>query len=77
MFKLKQVAASAAALALMASAAMAEKVLRIQSVLPNTADEVYMLNEFGKDVAALTNGSLTGDSHQNSAMAGCLSLWKK
>lgn len=59
MFKLKQVAASAAALALMASAAMAEKVLRIQSVLPNTADEVHMLNEFGKDVAALTNGSLT------------------
>jgi TRAP-type mannitol/chloroaromatic compound transport system substrate-binding protein len=44
---------------LMATSAMAEKVLRIQSVLPNTADEVFMLNEFGKDVAALTGGSLT------------------
>ena len=45
--------------AMMASTAWAEKVLRIQSVLPNTADEVFMLNEFGKDVAALTGGSLT------------------
>ena len=53
--------ASAAVLGatLMATSAMAEKVLRIQSVLPSTADEVFMLNEFGKDVAALTNGSLT------------------
>ena len=59
MFKLKHVAVSAAAMALVASSAMADKVLRIQSVLPNTADEVFMLNEFGKDVAALTNGSLT------------------
>ena len=59
MFNLKHVAAGAAALALMASSAMADKVLRIQSVLPNTADEVYMLQEFGKDVAALTGGSLT------------------
>lgn len=59
MFKLKHVAVGAAALALTASAAMADKVLRIQSVLPTTADEVHMLNEFGKDVAALTGGSLT------------------
>lgn len=58
MFNLKTLATGAAALALMASSAMAEKVLRIQSVLPNTADEVFMLNEFGKDVAALTGGSL-------------------
>ncbi|MCP3868288.1 MAG: C4-dicarboxylate ABC transporter substrate-binding protein, partial [Gammaproteobacteria bacterium] len=59
MIKLKTIAASAAALTLMASSAMAaEKVLRIQSVLPNTADEVVMLKEFGNDVAALTNGSL-------------------
>ncbi len=58
MFKLKHIAAGASALVLMASAAMAEKVLRIQSVLPSTADEVHMLNEFGKDVAALTGGSL-------------------
>ena len=59
MFKLKHLAAGAAALTFMASTAMAEKVLRVQSVLPNTADEVFMLNEFGKDVAALTGGSLT------------------
>jgi TRAP-type mannitol/chloroaromatic compound transport system substrate-binding protein len=60
MLKLKYVAAFAAALALMASPAMAaKKVLRIQSVLPTSADEVVMLKEFGKDVAALTNGSLT------------------
>ncbi|MBO6776765.1 MAG: TRAP transporter substrate-binding protein [Paracoccaceae bacterium] len=59
MFKLKHIAVGAAALTLMASSAMADKVLRIQSVLPNTADEVFMLNEFGKDVASLTGGSLT------------------
>src|SRR6056300_1707613 len=61
MIKQKYVAAGAAALALMASSAMAAnkgKVLRIQSVLPSSADEVVMLKEFGNDVAALTNGSL-------------------
>ena len=59
MIKLKTIAASAAALTLMASSAMgAGKVLRIQSVLPTSADEVVMLKEFGNDVAALTNGSL-------------------
>src|SRR6056300_766859 len=58
MFKLKHLVVGATALAMTTTAAMAEKVLRIQSVLPNTADEVYMLQEFGKDVAALTNGSL-------------------
>lgn len=51
--------AAATATALMASAAFAEKVLRIQSVLPTTADEVVMLKAFGDDVAALTGGSLT------------------
>ena len=59
MFNLKTLATSAVALSLMAGTAMAEKVLRIQSVLPTTADEVFMLNEFGNDVAALTGGSLT------------------
>ncbi|MEM6596169.1 MAG: TRAP transporter substrate-binding protein [Pseudomonadota bacterium] len=58
MIKLKTLTASAVGLALMATGAMAEKVLRIQSVLPNTADEVVMLNAFGDDVAALTGGSL-------------------
>jgi len=50
---------SAIALSVMATTAMAEKVLRIQSVLPNSADEVKMLEAFGKDVADLTDGSLT------------------
>ena len=59
MINMKTVATGAVALTLMASSAMAEKVLRIQSVLPNTADEVVMLNEFGNDVARLTGGSLT------------------
>ena len=60
MIKLKYMAASAAALTLMASSAIAaDKVLRIQSVLPTSADEVVMLKEFGNDVAELTNGSLT------------------
>lgn len=59
MNKLTKIAASAVALTLMASSAMAAgKVLRIQSVLSTSADEVVMLREFGKDVAALTNGSL-------------------
>ena len=62
MFDLKKVAktatASAVALSVMASAAFAEKVLRIQSVLPTKADEVVMLKAFGDDVAALTGGSL-------------------
>ena len=53
------IAATAVGLSMVASAAFAEKVLRIQSVLPTTADEVVMLEAFGDDVAALTNGSLT------------------
>ena len=52
------IAATALGLSLMASSALAEKTIRIQSVLPTTADEVVMLRAFGDDVAALTNGSL-------------------
>jgi TRAP-type mannitol/chloroaromatic compound transport system substrate-binding protein len=52
------VAATALGLSMMASTALAEKTIRIQSVLPTTADEVVMLRAFGDDVAALTNGSL-------------------
>ena len=58
MLNLKTLTAGAVGLSLMASAAFAEKVLRIQSVLPTTADEVVMLNAFGDDVFALTGGSL-------------------
>ncbi|MBL95314.1 MAG: C4-dicarboxylate ABC transporter substrate-binding protein [Magnetovibrio sp.] len=38
----------------------AKKVtIRVQSVIPSTADEVKMLNDFGSDVSALTNGEVT------------------
>jgi TRAP-type mannitol/chloroaromatic compound transport system substrate-binding protein len=56
--------------AMMAGTAWAEKVLRIQSVLPNTADEVFMLNAFGDDVAALTGGSLTVEVLPAGAVVG-------
>jgi TRAP-type mannitol/chloroaromatic compound transport system substrate-binding protein len=55
----KGLAAAAVGVAAMATSAFAETTIRVQSVLPNTADEVFMLNEFGKDVAELTGGSLT------------------
>ena len=58
MFNLKTVATGAAALALMASAAVAETVIRVQSVIPAQADEVFMLQEFANDVEALTGGSV-------------------
>jgi TRAP-type mannitol/chloroaromatic compound transport system substrate-binding protein len=32
--------------------------IRVQSVIPAKADEVFMLNDFAKDVLALTDGSL-------------------
>ena len=71
MIKLKYAAGCAAALALMASPAMAaDKVLRIQSLLPTSADEVVMLKEFGKDVAALTGGSLTVEVLPAGAVVG-------
>ena len=58
MFNLKTVTVGAVALAAMTSAAFAETVIRVQSVIPTKADEVHMLNEFAADVAALTDGSL-------------------
>ncbi|MBO9474632.1 TRAP transporter substrate-binding protein [Shimia sp. R10_1] len=58
MLNLKSVAVGVATFALTASAAFAETVIRVQSVIPAQADEVTMLNEFAADVAALTNGSV-------------------
>ncbi len=58
MLNVKTVAAGIATLALTASAALAETVIRVQSVIPAQADEVHMLNDFAADVAALTGGSL-------------------
>jgi len=46
-------------LALMVSgAATAQTVIRVQSVIPAKADEVTMLNDFGANVAALTDGQV-------------------
>ncbi|WP_323767590.1 TRAP transporter substrate-binding protein [Marinovum sp.] len=59
MFDLKTLTVGAAALALSATAAFAETVIRVQSVIPAQADEVTMLKEFAEDVSALTGGSLT------------------
>jgi len=42
MFNLKTLSVGTAALTLMASAAFAETTIRIQSVLGNSTDEVYM-----------------------------------
>ena len=44
--------------AMIASAATAETVIRIQSVLGNSTDEVRMVESFAADVAALTDGSV-------------------
>ncbi|MDJ0826876.1 MAG: TRAP transporter substrate-binding protein [Rhodobacter sp.] len=58
MFNLKTVTTGVAVLALTASAALAQTVIRVQSVIPAQADEVTMLNEFAADVEALTDGSV-------------------
>ena len=50
--------AATAFFACTAFTAAAETVIRVQSVIPASADEVTMLNEFGADVAALTNGEV-------------------
>ena len=58
MFNLKTAVVGATALALTAGAAVAETVIRVQSVIPAQADEVHMLEDFAADVAALTDGSV-------------------
>ena len=70
MFNLQTMATGAAALALMASAAMAETVIRVQSVIPAQADEVTMLQEFADDVAALTDGEVTFEILPAGAVVG-------
>jgi TRAP-type mannitol/chloroaromatic compound transport system substrate-binding protein len=55
-------AALAAALMLAPALALAQDKavkIRVQSVIPTSADEVTMLKEFGADVAALTNNTVT------------------
>ena len=58
MFNVKSLTTGAAALAMIASAATAETVIRIQSVLGNSTDEVRMVESFAADVADLTGGSV-------------------
>ena len=45
-------------LALVAGSAHAETTIRVQSVLSDVSDEVFMLKDFAKDVSELTGGSL-------------------
>ena len=56
----KSVTAVAVGAAFMAAplASAAEVTIRVQSVIPSSADEVVMLEEFAKDVLDLTNGEL-------------------
>ena len=58
MFNVKTLTTGAVALAMIASAATAETVIRIQSVLGNSTDEVRMVESFAADVADLTGGSV-------------------
>ena len=43
---------------LVSGTAIAKTVIRVQSVIPAKADEVKMLNDFGDNVKALTNGEV-------------------
>jgi TRAP-type mannitol/chloroaromatic compound transport system substrate-binding protein len=68
---------SLAALALAAAASVAPALaqdkpvkIRIQSVIPKTADEVRMLEQFGENVKALTNGSVTFEVLPAGAVVG-------
>ncbi len=56
--KLLKSAVMGVAMAALSTAAFAETVIRVQSVIPSKADEVFMLGEFAKDVSDLTGGSL-------------------
>ncbi|MYK30532.1 MAG: TRAP transporter substrate-binding protein [Boseongicola sp. SB0670_bin_30] len=56
--RLTKAAAAAVGVAMMAQASLAETVIRVQSVIPATADEIVMLKDFGEDVRALTNGEV-------------------
>ena len=58
MFNIKTLTTGVAAVAMMATATTAETVIRIQSVLGNSTDEVRMVESFATDVADLTGGSV-------------------
>ncbi len=54
----KMAGLSAAVLLSLPFAATAETLIRVQSVIPTSADEVVMLEDFAADVTALTNGEV-------------------
>lgn len=59
-FAYAAVSAAALALAPLVATAQGKPVkIRVQSVIPTSADEVTMLKEFAADVAALTNNTVT------------------
>ena len=63
-WNLARAAVAAAALALAPALTQAQAPakpvkIRVQSVIPTSADEVTMLKDFAADVAALTNNSVT------------------
>ena len=70
MFNVKTLTTGAAALAMIASAATAETVIRIQSVLGNSTDEVRMVESFAADVADLTGGSVKSEVLPTGAVVG-------
>ena len=65
---------AAATLGLVAMAlpfsARAETKIRIQSVIPNSADEVVMLQDFAEDVKQLTNGEVVFEVLPAGAVVG-------
>lgn len=70
---LARVAAFAAALLLVPALALAQGKtvkIRVQSVIPTTADEVTMLKEFAADVASLTNNTVTFEVLPAGAVVG-------
>ena len=65
---------AAATLGLVAMAlpfsALAETKIRIQSVIPNSADEVVMLQDFAEDVKQLTQGEVVFEVLPAGAVVG-------
>jgi TRAP-type mannitol/chloroaromatic compound transport system substrate-binding protein len=55
---IKGMTATAVGVSLLASAANAEVLIRVQSVISAAADEVVMLRDFADDVTALTGGEV-------------------
>jgi len=70
MFNLKTLTATAVGLTMIASAAVAQTNIRIQSVISAKADEVVMLKNFAQDVSDLTNGSVTFEVLPAGAVVG-------